>query len=85
MPVVSYEDLKPGQKVKVTQTVRVGLRSWPATVTGTVRHLQTLMTGLSTERAKDDVVAIPTLHFVKENGELSSVTIDENTRIELVE
>jgi hypothetical protein len=85
MPAVAYDSLKPGQKVKITQTVRVGLRSWPATVTGTVRDLQTLVTGLSTERARDDVVAIPTLHFIKENGELSSIAIDENTKIEVMD
>ena len=85
MPAVAYEALKPGQKVKITQTVRIGQQSWPATVTGTVRDLQMLFTGLTTERAKDDVVAIPTLHFVKDNGELSSVTIDENTQIEVLE
>jgi len=85
MPIVAYDDLKPGQKVKITQTVRVGLRSWPAVVTGTVRDLQTLMTGISTDRAPDDIVAIPTLHFVKDNGELSSVAIDEHTRIEVLE
>jgi hypothetical protein len=85
MPIVAYDEVKPGQKVKITQTVRVGLQSWPATVTGTVRDRQMLMVGLTCERAKDDVVAIPTLHFVKDNGELSSVTIDENTRIEVLE
>ena len=85
MPAVAYEELKPGQRVKITQTVRVGYRSWPAVVTGTVRDLQTLMTGISTQRAADDVVAIPTLHFIKENGELSSITIDEYTRIEVLE
>ena len=85
MPAVAYDQLKPGQKVKIVQTVRVGLDSWPATVTGTVRDVQVLVTGLATERAKDDVVAIPTVHFIKENGELSSVIIDENTRIEVLE
>jgi hypothetical protein len=85
MPLVAYEQVKPGQRVRITQTVRVGLSSWPAIAVGTVRDLQMLVTGLTTERAKDDVVAVPTLHFVKENGELSSVTIDENTRIEVLE
>jgi hypothetical protein len=79
-----YENLRPGQRVKITQRVRVGLRSWPATVTGTVREVQLLITGLATERAADDLVAVPTVHFVKDNGELSSITVDENTRIEVL-
>ena len=81
---MQFEHLKSGQRIQVTQTVRVGKRSWPATVTGTVRDVQVLVTGLSTDRAPDDVVAIPTVHFVKENGELSSVTVDENTHIDVI-
>ncbi len=41
--------------------------------------------GLTVERGKDDMVAVPTVHFVKENGELSSVTIDAQTKIELLD
>jgi hypothetical protein len=85
MATVAPEDLKPGQRVKITQTVRVGKRSWPAAVTGTVRAVQMLVTGLSTDRAEDDIVVVPTVHFVKDNGELSSVAIDERTQVELLE
>lgn len=82
---VKVENLKPGQRIRVTQTVRVGQQSWPAAVTGIVRDVKVLVTGLATERAPDDVVAIPTVHFVKDNGELSSITVDENTRIEVID
>jgi len=82
MPPVNYQDLKPGQRVKITHVVRVGRRSWPVTITGTIRDVNVLMTGLSTERAPDDVVAMPTVHFVKDNGELSSITIDEHVQFE---
>ncbi len=84
MSAVSYENLTPGQRVRITQTVRVGLRSWPAAVTGTVREVTLLVTGLATDRAPDDLVAVPTVRFVKENGELSSIAVDENTRIEVL-
>ncbi len=81
MPV---PDLKPGQRIQVTQTVRVGRRSWPASVQGTVREVKVLVTGLSTDRAPDDVVTIPTIHFVKDNGELTSITVDEHTQVEIL-
>jgi hypothetical protein len=76
--------LKPGMKIKITQTVRVGLKSWPAVVTGTFRHVDSLATGLATERDPHDDIIVPIVHFTKENGELSSVALDENTQIELV-
>jgi hypothetical protein len=84
MATVSYQDLKPGQRVRVTQTVKVGNKSWPATVEGTVRDVQTLVTGLATERNPDDIVTVPTVHFMKDNKELSSIAVDERTKIEVL-
>ncbi|MCS7166971.1 MAG: hypothetical protein RMI91_10075 [Gemmatales bacterium] len=85
VPVADYRQLRPGQRIRITQRVRVGLDCWSATVTGTFREAQVLVVGLSTERAPDDVFSAPTLHFVKENGELSSIVVDEFTKIEVLE
>lgn len=82
MPTLAPSELKPGQRVRITQQVRVGRRSWPAVAEGVVRDVQVLQTGLATERNFDDVVTVATVHFVKDNQELSSVAVDENTRIE---
>jgi hypothetical protein len=78
-------NLKPGQRLRITQTVRVGLHSWPATVTGTFRKVDYLVTGLATDRLPEDAIVVVSLHFTKENGELSSVTLDEHSRIEVLE
>ncbi|MCS7016512.1 MAG: hypothetical protein NZM42_10405 [Gemmatales bacterium] len=82
VPVADYRHLRPGQRVRITQTVRVGLDCWTTTVTGIFREAQVLVVGLSTERAADDVFSAPTIHFVKDNGELSSIVVDERTQIE---
>ena len=74
--------LKPGDRITITQTVRVGARTWPAMTGGTFRHIDYLATGLSTERVPEDDIVVPQVHFTKDNGELSSVTIDEHTRVE---
>ncbi len=74
--------LKPGERIRVTQTVRVGLRQWEATVLGTFRGVNYLATGLATERVPQDDIVVVVVHFAKENGELSSVTLDEQSRIE---
>jgi hypothetical protein len=78
------EKLQPGQKIRITHIVRVGLKSWPVTVMGTFRHLDSLATGLATDRVPEDDIIVPLLHFTKENGELSSVALDEHTRVEIV-
>ncbi|HMP02066.1 MAG TPA: hypothetical protein PKD86_02390 [Gemmatales bacterium] len=85
MPMVDHQDLKPGQRVRITQQVRVGKRQWPAVVEGIVREVQVLVTGLATQRNPDDVVMLATVHFIKDNRELSSIGVDERTQIELLE
>ena len=74
--------LTPGQRIRVTQTVRVGLKSWPVVVEGVFRQTSALVTGLSTERDPRDDIIVATIHFTKDNGELSSIAVDENTKVE---
>jgi hypothetical protein len=76
--------LQPGQRIRITQTVRVGQQQWPALVTGTFRKVDYLATGLATDRVPEDDIVVPLVHFTKDNGELSSVTVDEKTQIERV-
>ena len=73
---------QPGQRLKITQRVRVGRRQWTTTVQGVFRDVQYLATGLTTERGEDDDVVVVTVHFTKDNGELSSIAVDEYTVVE---
>jgi len=73
--------LKPGDKIRVTQTVRVGARRWETTTDGTFREVAYLETGITTERVKEDDLVVPVVRFTKPNGELSSISIDENTKV----
>ena len=78
-------ELRPGQKIRVTQRVRVGSTgTWPATATGTFRDVQYLATGLATDRVPEDDIVVCTVHFTKDNGELSSVALDEHSQIEVM-
>ena len=77
--------LRPGQKIKITQTVRVGRKQWTTSVLGVFRKLGYLATGLATERVPEDAIVVVAVHFTKENGELSSITLDEHSKVELVE
>ena len=75
------QSLKPGEKIRVTQTVRVGSRKWETTTDGTFREIAYLETGITTERVKEDDLVVPVVRFLKPNGELSSISIDENTKV----
>jgi hypothetical protein len=83
--VAILQKIKPGQKVRITQTVRVGMKSWTATVTGAFRGVSALATGIATDRDPQDDIIVPTVHFTKDNGELSSITLDEQSKVEMIE
>jgi hypothetical protein len=77
--------LRPGQRIKITQTVRVGLKHWTTEVVGRFRHVNFLATGLSAQRVPEDDIVVVAVHFTKDNGELSTITVDEHTRVEALE
>jgi hypothetical protein len=76
--------LQPGQRIRITQRVRVGGRQWTTTTEGTFRDLNYLVTGLATHRVPDDDIVAPLVHFTKDNGEMSSITLDEHSVVERV-
>jgi hypothetical protein len=79
------QSLKPGQPIRIIQRVRVGsTATWQAPVDGTFRHVNFLATGLATDRVPEDDIVVVTVHFTKANGELSSITLDENSQIEVL-
>jgi hypothetical protein len=83
--LATLDKLQPGQRIRVTQIVKVGsTKTWPMIVEGVFRHVDSLATGLATDRLKEDDIVIPVVHFTKDNQEMSSVTIDERTKIEVV-
>jgi len=71
--------LQQGQRIQVVQGIRVGSRKWENQVVGVFREINYLATGITTDRVPDDDVIAPMLHFAKDNGELSSIAVDENT------
>jgi hypothetical protein len=78
--------LTPGQRIRVTQRVRVGsTATWTTTVEGVFRNYNFLATGLATDRVPEDDIVVVTVHFTKDNGELTSVTLDEWSAVEVVQ
>jgi hypothetical protein len=74
--------MKPGDRLKMTQTVRVGGKTWLAESAGVFRGVNYLSTGITTDRVAEDDIVVPTVHFTKDSGELASIALDENTKIE---
>jgi hypothetical protein len=77
--------LRPGQRIKITQKIRVGFQKWTTEVVGRFRLFNFLATGIATQRVPEDDIVVVAVHFIKDNGELSSITVDEHTRVEALE
>ena len=78
------DKVKAGDRIKIKTIVRVGMKSWPVEVVGAFRHVDSLATGIATDRIPEDDIIVPIVHFTKDNKEMSSVALDEHTRIEIV-
>jgi len=80
-----FASLKEGDRVQVTQQVRVGSRTWSTATSGTVKKTERIVTGLHVDRAKDDRVFADTILLERDgNRELTTVSLDENTRLEVL-
>ena len=77
-----YEQLCPGDRVEVIHGVTVGSSgSWETTTTGRVLRIERRRHGLHFRRNPDDKVYSDVLILARDDGELTTVTIDEYTRL----
>lgn len=76
-------NIQPGDRIKVSRTLKVNSgHSWPFTVEGEFVQANHLRTGLATDRVPEDDIILICLHIKKDNGERTSITIDELTTVQ---
>lgn len=80
-PKPKYE---PGTRVRVVQLVRVGSKSWMTQAFGTVAAEGVRPVGGMEMGTKDIYCRQPTLTLRRDDGELFTVALDENTKVEVV-
>jgi hypothetical protein len=73
-----------GQRIRVRQRVTVGPRSWPLEVSGVVREVRPIETGIHTERVRSEDMWVESVLLEKADGELTRVTFDEDTQLEIL-
>ncbi|MGQ0633458.1 MAG: hypothetical protein ACT4QC_02515 [Planctomycetaceae bacterium] len=84
--LIPFEQLRPGDRVKVTQRVKVGQRIWTTTVVGTVERTERRREGLNVLRSFDDK-AFADLIVLRKDGpfaEETTIALDEWTHVERV-
>ncbi len=78
------EQLKPGVNVKVTQQIAARDYSWSAEVRGTIVQFQQKKTGSWFAHSKSDKLWLDRLILKKEDGEITTLNLDEFTHIEIL-
>jgi len=80
----TFEKLQVGDRIRVRHEVKVGFRTWEADTTGEVVRKDRRRHGLHRRRNFDDKVFSDIVLLKREDGELTTITIDEFSQIEIL-
>jgi hypothetical protein len=72
-----FSTLMPGDRVQLRHQVKVGFRTWETTTVGTVVRTERRRHGLHFRRNADDKVFSDVVVLRRDDGELTTVTLDE--------
>lgn len=72
-----FANLRPGDRIELEHEVKVGFRTWTTKTTGTVVRTERRRHGLHVDRNYDDKVFSDVIVLQRDNGELTTVTIDD--------
>lgn len=80
-----FSSLRPGMLVELKHEVKVGFRSWETRTVGRVVEARRRRLGLHFQRNADDKAFSDVLVLRREDGELTTVTLDEFSRLRILE
>ena len=76
--------LRPGVRVRVTQQIAARNYTWTADVTGTVMGYEQKQTGSWYAHSKNDKLWLDRLLIRKDDGELTTLNLDEYSHVEIL-
>jgi ribosomal protein L34 len=80
----TFEGLQPGALVELKHEIKVGFRSWKTTTVGRVVEAGRRRHGLHFQRNVDDKAFSDVIVLRREDGELTTVTLDEYSRLRVL-
>ena len=81
-----FAQLKPGDRIEVVHEVKVGSsKTWTTKTAGTVMHTERRRQGLHFRRHADDKVFADTIVLKRDDGEETSLTMDEFTELRRID
>jgi hypothetical protein len=81
----TFHRLQPGDRIEVRHEVKVGFRSWTSTTRGAVVSIDRRRHSLHFNRNFDDKVFSDLIILRRDDGELTTVTLDEFSEIRVLE
>jgi hypothetical protein len=78
-------NLRPGAKVKITQQIAGRDYTWTSDVVGTVVDFEQKQTGSWFAHSKDDKLWLDRLLIKKDDGELTTLNLDDYTHVEVLD
>ena len=78
-------DVKPGMRISVTQCIERRGGQWETEVSGTILSAEPLPTGSWFAHGKDDKLWLVRLEIQKDDGEITRLVLDRNTRIQVLQ
>lgn len=82
---MTIKDCKPGQKVRITQVIDRREGNWQSEVVGTIEWLKQQKTGSWFAHSKDDKLWLYRVRLKKDDGELTTLTVDPLMRVDVVD
>jgi hypothetical protein len=76
-----YESLQPGDRIELRHEVKVGFRTWETVTVGIVVHAERRRHSLHHQRNLDDKVYSDSIVLRRDDGELTTVTLDEFSQL----
>jgi hypothetical protein len=77
-----FTELKAGDRIEIEHEVKVGSsKTWTTKTVGTVQHTERRRQGLHYRRHQDDKVFADMIVLSRDDGELTTITMDEFTKL----
>jgi hypothetical protein len=80
-----FTQLQPGDKIEVDHEVKVGMTRWHTKTAGEVVRTDRLRHSLHFDRNFDDKVWSDIIVLKRDDGELTTITVDEFTRVRVLD
>ncbi len=80
----TFEKIQEGDRIRVRHEVKVGFRTWEADTEGEVVKKDRRRHGLHRQRNFDDKVFSDIVVLKRPDGELTTITVDEFSQIEIL-